>query len=181
MQSCVSEASKRQGGFGREGDTIMTTPARALGTRAPELDEYLIALAMAQFDWPREKVIEKLKSGAIKPKEPLRLSVTEVSEQLRAQARKEGRMAVIRSVYHVNIVGKGPSFVGNAPCFSGGRLDAFDYAKEASERTGLPIIETGCNARAEFDKPGVYLRPEVFDEMRPGETRCFRTYGGSHY
>jgi hypothetical protein len=150
-------------------------------TQPPECDEYLIACAMAQFGWPREKAIEKLRTGAIKPKEPPRLSVTEVTEQLRAAARAQGRMAVIRSTYFVHVVGKGPSLIGNAPNFSGGRLDAFDYAKEASERTGLPIIETGCNAPADFAKPGVvYIRAECYDEMRPGETRCVRTFG-QHY
>ncbi len=143
-------------------------------------DEYLIELAMAQTAWPREKVITALKSGAIRLREPPRLSVTEVTGQLRAKAQKQGRMAIIRSVYHVHVVGKGPSFVGNAPNFSGGRMDAFDYAKEASERTGLPIIETACNAPADFDKPGIYVRPEVYDENRPGEFRCFRTFG-QHY
>jgi len=146
-------------------------------TLAPECDEYLIACAMSQFGWPREKAIEKLKTGAIWPKEPPRLSVTELVAQLRAEAQKQGRMAVLRQFYHVHIRGEGPT-LGNAPNFSSGsRLDAVDYAKEASHRTGLPVVEMGANAPANFDKPGVYLRPEVFDEMRPGETRCMRTYG----
>jgi hypothetical protein len=148
-------------------------------TRAPEDDEFLVECAMSQFGWPRETAIEKLKTGAIRPKVAKRLSVTEVTEQLRAKGRQEGRFCVIRSVYHIHIRGAGPT-LGNAPNFSGGRMDAFDYAKEASERTGLPIVEMGANAPADFDKPGIYLRPEVFDENAPGEYRCFRTYG-SHY
>ncbi len=33
---------------------------------------------------------------------------------------------------------------------------------------------------ATLTEPGVFLRPEVFDEASPGETRCFRTFG-QHY
>jgi hypothetical protein len=47
-------------------------------------------------------------------------------------------------------------------------------------KIGLPIVETGANAPANFDKPGIYVRAEVFDEMRPGETRCMRVYH-EHY
>jgi hypothetical protein len=73
--------------------------------------------------------------------------------------------------------GKG-QLLGDVPSFSGGRLDAFTYAEEASKRTGLPIVQTGANINVSpLTEPGVYIVPEVFDEMRPGETRCFRTYG----
>ena len=54
-------------------------------------------------------------------------------------------MAVLRSIYHVHVRGKGPSLLGNAPGFSGGRMDAYAYATEMVEKTGLPIIEMGAN------------------------------------
>ena len=53
----------------------------------------------------------------------------------------------------------------------------FNTRRKSADKTGLPIIELGCNAPANFDKPGIYVRPEVFDENRPGETRITRTYG----
>jgi len=65
---------------------------------------------------------------------------------------------------------KGPSLLG-----ADGRASIRE--RESADRTGLAIIETGANAPADFDKPGVYVRPEVYDENRPGEFRCVRTYG----
>jgi hypothetical protein len=169
----------------------MTTKREAEPVQEAEDEKFaaLVARITDESSWSREEVAELIKAGRIVPTlegfvflppPAAPMSATEVSERLRAQARKEGRMAVIRSIYHVHVRGKGPSLLGNAPNFSGGRLDAFDYAKEAAERTGLAIVEMGANAPANFDKPGIYVRPEVFDENRPGEYRCFRTYG-SHY
>jgi hypothetical protein len=145
-----------------------------------------VARIADESSWSREEVAELIKAGRIVPTlegfvflppPAAPMSATEVTEQLRAQARKEGRMAVIRSIYHVHVRGKGPSLLGNAPNFSGGRMDALQYARESADKLRLPIVETGANAPANFDKPSVYVRAEVFDENRPGEYRCMRTYG----
>ena len=85
-------------------------------------------------------------------------------------------MAVIRSVYHVHVRGKGPSLLGNAPRLQRRPDGCVTIREKSADRTGLPIIEMGANA-ANFDKPGIYVRAEVFDEMRPGETRCCARLG----
>ena len=58
---------------------------------------------MAQFGWGREKAAEALRSGRVRKKEPPRPTASEIMQQLRAQAAKEGRPAILRSVYSVYV------------------------------------------------------------------------------
>jgi hypothetical protein len=56
-----------------------------------------------------------------------------------------------------------------------------EFARERSLATNLPIIEypdvnPNFTEKA-FETPGIFVVQSIFDEMDPGETRCFRRAG----
>ena len=90
MRSCKGEAPRPPRGFGREGDTMVT---RRIPTQE-EAEAIEAAKLRGCFD-PATSVLW--------PEPAAPMSVTEVTEQLRAAARAQGRMAVLRSHYFAQV------------------------------------------------------------------------------
>ena len=132
--------------------------------------------------WVREGLV---RTESARPKREARpLSVTETRLALLQKAREEQRPAAIRVFWEVHVKPRGHSLMafGASPSFDGMESEARQWARDFSLKWKLPVFEVQhanvdlLGRSKEFTEPGIYLRPVVYDEQDPAETRCFRYF-----